>query len=79
MSEQDEIKLFERIRKSISDAQRKMVERKAKLGETIIIADANGKPLEVPASEALSLYYGENAGYHQCQKNIPGADCQCTD
>lgn len=56
MSEQEEIKLFDRIRESISAAQRKMVERKAKLGETIVIADANGKPMEIPASEALELY-----------------------
>ena len=56
MSEQEEIRLFERIRESISEAQRKMVERKAKLGETIIIADANGSPIEIAASEALNLY-----------------------
>lgn len=56
MSEQEEIKLFERIRESISEAQRKMTERKAKLGETVIIADANGMPLEIAASEALKLY-----------------------
>lgn len=56
MSEQEEIMLFERIRKSISVAQRKMVEKKAKLGETIVIADKNGYPIEIPASEALALY-----------------------
>lgn len=56
MSEEEEIKTFERIRESISEAQRLMVERKAKLGETIIIADSEGKPIEIPASEALSLY-----------------------
>ncbi|MCM1482867.1 MAG: hypothetical protein NC043_00900 [Muribaculaceae bacterium] len=56
MSEQEEIKLFERIRESIASAQRKMVERKAKLNETVIIADNNGMPLEVSAEEALNLY-----------------------
>lgn len=56
MSEREEIRLFERIRESISEAQRKMVERKAKLGETIVIADANGNPIEVAASDALKLY-----------------------
>lgn len=56
MSEQEEIKLFERIRESISAAQRKMVERKARLGETIVIADADGQPIEIPASEGLKLY-----------------------
>ncbi len=47
MSEEEEIKTFERIRESISEAQRLMVERKAKLGETIIIADSEGKPIEI--------------------------------
>lgn len=56
MSEQEEITLFDRIRESISEAQRKMVERKAKLGESVIIADANGKPIEIAASDALKLY-----------------------
>lgn len=56
MSEQEEITLFDCIRVSISTAQRKMVERKAMLGETVVIADADGKPIEIPASEALKLY-----------------------
>lgn len=56
MSEQEEIRLFERIRESITDAQRKMVERKAKLGETVVIADADGNPIEISAEEALSIY-----------------------
>lgn len=56
MSEQEEIKLFDRIRESISEAQRKMVERKAKLGETVVIADSAGQPIEIAATEALKLY-----------------------
>lgn len=60
MSEQEEIKLFERIRESIASAQLKMVERKSKLGETVVIADKNGNPIEIPASEALKLYQGNN-------------------
>lgn len=60
MSEQEEIKLFERIRESIASAQLKMLERKSKLGETVVIADKNGNPIEIPASEALKLYQGNN-------------------
>lgn len=56
MSEQEEIKLFERIRESISAAQRKMVERKARLGESVVIADEKGQPKEIPAIDALKLY-----------------------
>lgn len=54
MSEQEEIKLFERIRAGIAAAQHKMLLRKAKLGETVIIADSKGMPVEIPATEALS-------------------------
>lgn len=60
MSEQEEIRLFDRIRESISEAQFKMLERKSKLGETVIIADANGKPLKISASEALKLFSNES-------------------
>lgn len=56
MSEQEETKLFERIRECIADAQKKMIERKAKLGEPVVIADADGKPLVITAEEALKLY-----------------------
>lgn len=56
MSEQEEIILFDRIRKCISATQRKMVERKALLGEKIVIADADGMPIEILASDALKLY-----------------------
>ena len=56
MSEQEEIKLFERIRQNIISAQKAMLIRKAKLGEPVIIADANGLPLKVSAEEALRLF-----------------------
>lgn len=53
MSEQEEIKLFERIRESIQQTQRKLFERKAKLGESIVIADENGQPVTVKAEDFL--------------------------
>lgn len=53
MSEQEEIKLFERIRKNIQQAQRELFERKAKLGESIVIADDNGQPVIVKAEDYL--------------------------
>ncbi len=56
MSEQEEIKLFDNIRKSIANAQIKMLQRKAKLGEPVVIADSEGNPLEISAEEALLLY-----------------------
>lgn len=33
-----------------------MLERKAKLGEKVVIADAEGRPIEVSAEEALPIY-----------------------
>lgn len=53
MSEQEEIKLFERIRENIQQTQRKLFERKAKLGESIVVADENGKPIIVKAEDFL--------------------------
>ncbi len=53
MSEQEEMMLFQRISEGIQEAQRRLFEKKAKLGESIIIADADGQPIEIPASEAL--------------------------
>lgn len=53
MSEQEEIKLFERIRENIQQAQRQLFERKAKLGESVVIADENGMPITVSAEEVL--------------------------
>lgn len=56
MSEQEEIILFERIRESIARAQKKMLERKVKLGESVVIADSNGMPIEISAEEALRRF-----------------------
>lgn len=53
MSEQEEIKLFERIRKNIQQAQRELFKRKAKLGESIVIADENGQPVIIKAEDYL--------------------------
>lgn len=53
MSEQDKIKLADRITAGIIEAQRRLYERKAKLGESVVIADANGQPIIIPAEEAL--------------------------
>lgn len=53
MSEQERINISERINAGIRKAQRLMFERKAKLGQTVVIADENGNPKTVPASEAL--------------------------
>lgn len=53
MSEQDEINLFNRITEGIREAQRKLFERKAKLGEPVVVAGPDGMPCEITATEAL--------------------------
>lgn len=60
MSEQEEIKLFERIRENIRQTQRKLFERKAKLGENVVVADSDGMPLIISAEEALRRMSSRN-------------------
>lgn len=54
MSEQEEIKLFEKIRNGILLAQKKLFEKKSKLGESVVVSDETGKSKIIPASEALA-------------------------
>ena len=56
MSEQDKIELSDRITEGIRKAQRKLYERKAKLGENIVIADENGDPLVIKAADYLKRH-----------------------
>lgn len=53
MSDQDKINLPDRITEGIRKAQRELFERKAKLGESIVIADDNGQPVIVKAEDYL--------------------------
>lgn len=56
MSEQDALNLSDDIAQGIVEAQRRMLERKAKLGESVVIADAEGHPVTVSAQEVLRSY-----------------------
>lgn len=60
MSEQERIELYNRLGEALRQTTKNLLERKAKLGETVVIADANGQPLVVPAAEALKLYTRSN-------------------
>lgn len=53
MSEQDKIILSDKITEGIHKAQKALFERKAKLGENVIVADINGQPISITAKEAL--------------------------
>lgn len=57
MSEEEKIILSDKITAGILKAQRELYQRKAKLGETVVIADDEGRPITVPAEEALKLLW----------------------
>lgn len=57
MSELEAKEFFNKIETGIREAQRRLYERKAKLGETVIVADSNGMPMEISGEEALSRFY----------------------
>lgn len=61
MSEQDKIILSDKITEGIRKAQKALFERKAKLGETVIVADTDGNPVSITADEALNRL-------HKCTK-----------
>lgn len=54
MSGQEEIKLFETISNGLKNSYEDLLRQKAALGQHIVIADAEGKPIEIPASEMLA-------------------------
>ena len=53
MSEEERIKLFKRIENGTRIARIRMLKRKALLGESVIVADENGKPIKITAEESL--------------------------
>lgn len=55
MSEEEKIIFSDKITEGIRRAQRELYQRKARLGETVVIADSEGQPITVPAEEALKL------------------------
>lgn len=52
MSENEKIDLSDKLNKALKESYYKMIDLKKKLGQTVIIADKNGKPIEVSAEEA---------------------------
>lgn len=60
MSEQEKIKLYARLSEAMKRTTKTLLERKAKLGEKVVIADSDGNPMEVDANEALSIFNSRN-------------------
>lgn len=53
MSEQEKINLREKINQGLKQSYEALLRRKAALGQDMVIADANGQPIIVSASEIL--------------------------
>ena len=53
MSDNERINLFNSLTQGLAKATRQMLERKTKLGETVVVADPDGNPITIPAQEAL--------------------------
>lgn len=56
MSEQEELKMFEKITEGLKQSYENLLRRKAALGQDMVFADANGLPRIVPAKDALAEY-----------------------
>ena len=52
MSEKEKIELNDKLTKALKESYHKMIDLKKKLGQTVIISDKNGQPIEVSAEEA---------------------------
>ena len=58
MSEEDKDPL-DKLTGALQEAQRNLYERKAKLGEPVVIADEEGMPVEISGEEALRRFFGQ--------------------
>ena len=56
MSEQEKLILSNQLREGLKLATLRMLERKLKLGQSVVISDPEGQPLIVSPEEALKLY-----------------------
>ena len=54
MSEQEEIRLFDKISNGLKESYETLLKRKAALGQDMVIADASGQPVVVPAADLLA-------------------------
>lgn len=59
MSEQEKINIRIKINKGLKKSYEALLRRKAALGQDMVIADANGQPVVVPAVDLLAKREGE--------------------
>lgn len=54
MSEQEKINIRTKINKGLKKSYETLLRRKAALGQDMVVADANGQPVVVPAADLLA-------------------------
>ena len=59
MSDKEKIEIREKLDKALKESFFKMIDLKKKLGQTVIIADKNGMPIEVSAEEAERIAHAQ--------------------
>lgn len=59
MSEQEKINLRAKINQGLKQSYESLLRRKAALGQDMVIADADGNPIVVPAVDLLAKKEGE--------------------
>lgn len=56
MSEREIIELRQKLNQGLRESYCKMLQRKMKLGQSVVIADDNGRPKTITAKEAWRRY-----------------------
>lgn len=56
MSTEESLTFSKRLRDGLRLSTLKMLERKLRLGEPVVTADSDGKPLVISAAEALRIF-----------------------
>lgn len=60
MTEQEHLKIRERLNQALEESYKKMLRTKAALGQSIVTVNAQGELLEMPAKDAWEQYKAEN-------------------
>lgn len=68
MSEQEKIELHKRIYEGLKKSFEDLLRRKAALGQDMVFADENGKPLIVSARQALADYEARKAAENNSEE-----------
>lgn len=68
MSEQEEMNIQKRVCEGLKKSFEDLLRRKAALGQDMVFADENGKPLIVSARQALADYEARKAAENNSEE-----------